>query len=130
MKKLLAAASALGVAACTTSEPLALTGDQETELAAAVEGRTEGPSTECVSMRDLGSNRSIGEAVVLFRSNAGGRVYVNRPAAGCPSLEGRTLVIRTTSTRLCRGDIATVIDPVSGTFHGSCALGGFTPYSR
>jgi hypothetical protein len=40
------------------------------------------------------------------------------------------MVTRTTSTRLCEGDIATVVDPVSGIFHGSCALGAFTPYRR
>ena len=130
MKKLFAAACVLGLAACTPAEPVELTGNQETEFAAAIEGRTAGQPVDCVNLRDLGSNRSIGEALILFRSHAGGTVYVNRPPAGCPDLRHRTLVTQTPSGRLCRGDIATVIDPVSRTYHGSCGLGDFTPYTR
>jgi len=130
MKKLLAATLVLAAAACMPAEPLALTADQEDRFAAATRGRTAGPPVDCVNTRNLGGNQSIGEAVVLFRSTGGGTVYVNRPPAGCPDLRGRTLVIRTPTTRLCRGDIATVLDPVSRTSYGSCALGEFTPYTR
>ncbi len=130
MKKLLATTFALALAACTPAEPLALTADQESELSAAVEGRTAGRPVDCVSFRDLGSNRSIGEGIVLFTTNTRGIVYVNRPAAGCPDLRNRTLVVQTPSSRLCRGDIATVVDLPSQTNFGGCALGEFTPYTR
>jgi hypothetical protein len=56
---------------------------------------------------------------------------VNRPPGGCPELKfSRALITRTTSNQLCRGDIATVFDTVSGIQFGSCGLGDFTPYRR
>ncbi len=96
----------------------------------ALAGRSEGPAVSCINQRGLRGNRSLGEGVILFEGR-GDTLYVNRPAAGCPVLDfGRALVTRTTSTQLCRGDIATVVDPISGFSHGSCALGDFTPYRR
>lgn len=94
-------------------------------------GRTEGRPVSCVNMRDLGSSRSIGDGDILFEGPGRRIVYVNRPAGGCPDLgPGRTLVTRTTTTRLCRGDIAQVVDPVSGMTYGGCGLGDFVPYTR
>ncbi len=130
MKKLIAVTLGLAAAACTPAEPLALTPGQEDDLAAATQGRTAGAPVDCVNLRDLGDNRSIGEGAVLFRTTTSGTIYVNRPAGGCPDLEGRTMVVRTPSTRLCRGDIVNVVDPVSRSSFGSCALGDFTPYTR
>jgi hypothetical protein len=43
---------------------------------------------------------------------------------------GNALVTRTTETRLCRGDIAQVVDVASRTTLGSCSFGDFTPYTR
>jgi hypothetical protein len=31
-------------------------------------------------------------------------------------------------SQLCRGDIVTVFDPISGVEFGGCSLGEFTPY--
>lgn len=94
-------------------------------------GRTAGEPVSCVNMRDLGSSRSIGDGDILFEGPGRRIVYVNRPVGGCPDLgPGRTLVTRTTSTRLCRGDIAQVVDPVTGTTYGGCGLGDFVPYRR
>lgn len=88
-----------------------------------------GPAVSCVNQRDLGGNKSIGDAILF--SGARGRAYVNRPAGGCPSMNfGGTLVTRTSSSQLCRGDIARVVDPVSGFSYGGCGLGEFVPYKR
>jgi hypothetical protein len=96
----------------------------------ALAGRTAGAPVGCVNLRDLRGNRSIGDGAILFEG-PGGLVYVNRPAGGCPDLNsGRTLVTRTPSGRLCSGDIATVVDPVSRVNYGSCGLGEFVPYRR
>lgn len=58
-------------------------------------------------------------------------VYVKRPTGGCPGLDfGRALSTRNTSSTLCRGDVVTVFDPISGTQYGGCSLGHFTPYRR
>ncbi|HEY5722186.1 MAG TPA: hypothetical protein VIT45_07675 [Allosphingosinicella sp.] len=104
--------------------------DTEAKLDKALSGyEQDGPAVSCVSQRTLGGNKSVGDAV-LFSGNTG-RVYVNRPAGGCPSMNlGRTLITRTTSSQLCRGDIAHVVDPVSGASYGACGLGEFVPYKR
>ena len=118
------------IAGCMEQEPVELTADAQAELARELEGRTAGDPVPCVSQRDLRGNRSIGEEVILF-DGPGDLVYVNRPAGGCPSLDyGRALSTRTTSTRLCRGDLARVFDPTSGIEYGGCSLGDFVPYRR
>lgn len=94
-------------------------------------GRTAGTPVSCVNMRDLGSSRSSGDGGIIFEGPGRRIVYLNRPAGGCPDLgPGRTLITRTTTTRLCRGDIAQVVDPVSGIHYGGCGLGDFVPYRR
>jgi len=101
----------------------------EADLARALEGRTERPAVPCVGLRDLGGNRTAGDAIIFGDNHR--RIYVNRPAGGCPDLSaGRTLRVRTSMGRLCRGDIVTVVDLVSGTEYGGCGLGDFTPYDR
>ena len=105
--------------------------EDEAKLAAALNGRIAGPAQDCVNERDLGDNESYGGRVVVFRGPTDDVVYVNRPSAGCAGLDfGWALKIRTPAARLCRGDIATVFDPVSGTELGGCSLGKFTPYRR
>ena len=69
--------------------------------------------------------------MILFNGRTNDVVYVNRPAGGCSDLEfGRAIKTQTPTTRLCRGDIVTVFDPVSGMDYGGCSLGEFTPYRR
>ena len=130
MKLFLTLAAAGLAAGCMTQEPVELSAETEAELAAELAGRTAGEPVACVSQRDLRGNRSIGEGVILFDA-IGSTVYVNRPPAGCPSLEAhRAISVRTTSTRLCRGDLARVFDPTSGVEYGGCSLGDFVPYRR
>ena len=126
---LLPLAAALAGCMATTDQGAEMTAETQSELATAVAGRTAGPAVTCVNQRDLRGNRSAGDAIVF--EGTGNVLYVNRPAGGCPSLNlGRALRTRTTSTRLCSGDIATVFDPVSGIEYGGCGLGEFTPYRR
>lgn len=130
MKQLVLALLAGLTVGCITQEEVALSPAAQTELAEALEGRTAGPPQACVSQRMLRSNRSVGEDAILFEAT-NGIVYMNRPAAGCPTMEfGRSLRTRTTSSQLCRGDIVTVFDPVSGFEFGGCGLGDFVPYRR
>ena len=134
MKRLALATLALLTAGCTAaaddapSDPSAIA---QTRLAEELRGRVAGPPQSCVSTRLLRGNRSVGEDVIIFDGQSRNLIYVNRPPAGCPELDsGRALITRTPSTQLCRGDIATVADLVSGTEYGSCGLGDFTPYRR
>ncbi|HMJ92654.1 MAG TPA: hypothetical protein VK472_01000 [Allosphingosinicella sp.] len=104
--------------------------DTQAKLDKALRGYEQaGPAMSCVNHRDLGGNKSVGDAILF--SGHSGRLFVNRPAGGCTNMNfGRTLVTRTSSARLCRGDIATVVDPVSGFSYGGCGLGDFVPYKR
>jgi hypothetical protein len=133
MRNLVLLASACLVASCTTSnaEPVDRAASDEASLAAQLRGyEPSGPPVDCVNTRDLQGNRSAGESAIVF-SGSGGRKWVNRPPAGCPDLGfSRALITRTTSTRLCRGDIATVFDPVIRAQYGGCGLGDFEPYRR
>jgi hypothetical protein len=101
------------------------------ELDDALQGRVAQPPRHCVSQRDLGGNRSIGEQAILFGGRTNRIVYVNRPPGGCPDISGgRALRVRTTSSQLCAGDIVEVFDTANNISFGSCGLGDFTPYKK
>lgn len=134
MKKLITFAAIAFCAGCATpsaEEVAEMEANSEAQLAKELRNYEQsGPPVSCVNQRDLGGNRSAGDAIV-FDGRTNSVRYVNRPAGGCPDLNfGRTLIVRTTSSQLCRGDIATVLDPVSRTQYGGCGLGEFTPYKR
>ncbi|MFL6857010.1 MAG: hypothetical protein ACJ8DZ_01055 [Allosphingosinicella sp.] len=131
MRKLMILAT-LAAAACTMNEPSeADRSAHEAALSAALAGyEADGPPVDCVEMLQLGGNKSAGEAIV-FEGKTRARLWVNHAPGGCPDLNlGRALQTRTSQARLCRGDIATVFDPVSGMSYGSCGLGDFQPYRR
>jgi len=132
MKIIVAMAAALVAAGCAADEPVAMDANSEAKLAAALQGyEAAGPPVDCVNQRDLGGNRSVGEDAIIFNGRSSGTLYVNRPAGGCPSMDfGRSLLVRATSSQLCRGDLATVFDVTSRIEYGSCGLGDFEPYKR
>ena len=133
MRYCLLLASACLAAGCTTDtdERVDMRADDEASLAFQLRGlEPDGPPVQCVNTRDLKGNRSAGETAIVF-SGVGGRKWVNRPPAGCPSLgSSRALRTSTPGSRLCRGDIATVFDPVARIEFGGCGLGDFEPYRR
>jgi hypothetical protein len=130
MRKTIILAAAALAAGCTPAEPVEMTADEEARLATELAGLEPGSTVSCVSTRDLRGNRSVGEGVILFEGS-GDTVYVNRPAGGCPELGfGRALQTKSTTSQLCRGDIATVFEPGTGMSYGGCGLGDFTPYRR
>ena len=100
----------------------------QAQLAEELRGRQAGPPQACVQLTQLGGNRGIGPDIILF-GGVGDRVYVNRSAGGCRLRTGETLVTRTPSSRLCRGDIVHIVNVPTGPV-GSCTLGEFVPYDR
>jgi hypothetical protein len=131
MKRMMTLLMAGLAAACVAAdEPVELSAATEAELAEALVGRTAGPPASCVIQRDIRHTRTVADGTMLFEG-VGDVVWVNRPAGGCPALRfGRAFRTRTPSTRLCRGDIMTVFDPVSGVEFAGCSLADFVPYRR
>lgn len=119
-----------GLAACTMEQgPVERAGPAPAAIAAATEGRVAGAPVSCVSQHGLRGTRTVAGAIIL--EGPGDVVYVNQGMGGCLALaHGRAIRTRNPSGRLCRGDIVTAFDPVSGTEWGGCALGDFTPYRR
>ena len=119
--------SALLVAA--GSEPVDRVGAPPSAIAHAMRGRTPGAPVACISQRGLRQTRAIAGAM-LFKG-PGGTVYVNEGIAGCRALAlGRAIRAGGPTGRLCRGDIVTAFDPVSGAEFGGCMLGEFVPWRR
>ena len=120
------------VAGCSTAPPppdMRSAKAQErlnTELA----GLTPGQPQSCLPHYQSQNMIVIDGHTLLFRDSSK-RVYRNDIYAGCAMLGGRyALVTRSTSTSLCRGDIAQVVDVQNNLVVGSCTLGDFVPYTR
>jgi hypothetical protein len=133
MKQILALAAlslAAGCAASADSEAN-MRADTDVQLTRELANyRQVGEPVSCVNLRNVQGNHSAGEGAIIFQG-VGNRLWVNRPPSGCPALQtDRTLITRTPSTQLCRGDIVRVTDLTSGFDYGSCGLGNFTPYER
>ena len=98
-------------------------------IAAATRGRTAGLPLSCIPQRGLRSSRAVAGAL-LFRG-PGSVIYVNEGIGGCHALAfGRAIRTAGPTGRLCRGDIVTAFDPVSGAEFGGCRLGDWVPYRR
>jgi hypothetical protein len=84
---------------------------------------------DCIDTRFRNvSLRAIGNKLIYRESR--NRIYVSDTAGGCENVaRGDALVTRQFGPRLCRGDIATTVDPVARFQTGSCAIGTFTPYT-
>lgn len=138
MRLLAVTALAALAAGCTANPPSpqaqARAADRQAaidaELADALKGKVAGKAVSCINLRDIQSSRNIGEQTILYEMSPR-LTYRNDPPGGCkgPGL-GRTLVTRTTTSQLCRGDIARVVDLQAGFEGGSCVYADFVPYRR
>ena len=129
MKPAAAILPILLAAGAAAPDPVERAGATPSAIAHAMRGRTAGPPVDCISRLGLRSTRAIAGAL-LFRG-PGGTIYVNEGVAGCRALAfGRSIRTGNTGPRLCRGDIVTAFEPVSGVEYGGCALGEFVPYRR
>lgn len=103
--------------------------EDQAELARATQGRLAGKPVDCITRSRTDDFSTSGETMI-FRP--GSKVtYLNRLSPGCdkPKLRS-TLVFRSTSGRLCRGEIVQSVDPQTGVTWGSCTVGQFVPYTR
>jgi len=125
---------ALGLAAPATSEKaddIQLTDRQQKKLDARLAGRTPGKPVSCISRFDRKSMTVISDDVILFgKSRNSKTIYVNKPYLGCNGAEDNTLVMRSFSGQICKGEIVRVQDLVSRSFRGSCSWSQFVPYTK
>lgn len=129
MRNLMLVAAVAGLTACATaSAPPQRTADDQARLDRLLAGKTPGEPRRCLPMYRTRDMVVIDDYTIVFRD--GRTIYINQPLGGCSRLGhgNYALVTRTFNSELCRGDIAQVVDPTSGVFAGSCAMGDFIPY--
>jgi len=124
---LLLAAVVSAYAASAASEPRST--KAEAQLQSWLGGKVAGPPVDCLPSFQPDDMVVIDNKTILFKGYHD-VVYRNDPPGGCSPMGtgGYSLVTRSTSSRLCRGDIAQVVDLRSGVISGSCAMGSFVPY--
>ena len=99
-------------------------------LEKAIAGKVAGKPVSCISLRDIDRSQNIGENAIIYRISTN-RFYVNKPRGGCSGLrDGRALITRIPTDRLCSGDVARVVDLTLGFEGPACILGEFTPYTK
>lgn len=105
----------------------------EAELQRALAGKVAGQPVSCLPSFRKHDMIRVDDDTILFRDGAR-RVYRNELMGSCNGLGSHAYALVTNtvggSGRLCRGDIAQVVDISNGTTVGSCALGDFVPYTR
>ncbi len=134
MSRLIILAAALavsGLAACAGQE-MAPDRDPrgEMRLARALAGKVADRPVSCLPPHRRNDSEVIDRDTILYRD--GRTSYVQHTSGSCyphGARGGTYLVIRQVgSARLCRGDIAQVVDSTSGSFAGSCSFNDFIPY--
>ncbi|CAN5152897.1 MAG: hypothetical protein M3448_05900 [Pseudomonadota bacterium] len=125
---------AAAVAGCTVGPPpmaAPLDMKQQTRLAQLLGGKVAGPPMSCLPNWRTHNMTAIDDSTLIFEASPG-RVFLQKPQNPCNlvSIGPYALVTRSTTGQLCRGDIAQVVDTLSGTNVGSCVMGDFIPYVR
>lgn len=124
----------LAIAACAaTPQEVQRAAEQEAtsqrKLDRALAGLTPGATTDCLPLTTHSEQTTGYGSTLLFRVSRG-LVYRNE-APGCESVERQDILVTVSpSGRLCRGDIARTVQPLSRIPTGSCTLGSFTEYRR
>jgi hypothetical protein len=101
----------------------------EKRLAKLLEGRAAGQPVNCIRTFPRDRMQTIDRTAYVYGS--GNTIYVQRTNAPDSIDDSDALVIRRyNATQLCRVDIATTIDPVTGIFSGAVFFDDFVPYTR
>lgn len=121
-------------AACTAVPPKAPMVDQKAQarLAQLIDGKVAGKPQSCLPTYSSNDMVTIDDYTIAFRDGAN-RVWINKPAGGCNLLSAGPYALVTRSfgsSGMCQGDIAQVVDTLSGSVVGSCVIGEFVPYTR
>lgn len=122
---------ALSAAALLASGSTAKQGrspEAQEKLAKALAGRTAGEPVNCISER--ARMQIVDDWTILFRDR--GTVYVQQPYGGCHGLTNSMSLIRRGfgTTRICSGDINSIVDLRTGFGTGACTYSEFVPYRK
>jgi len=134
MRNLIPLILVTAVAACTAGPPpppQPLTAKQQARLTQLLEGKVAGAPQSCLSNWQTHNMVTIDDDTIIFEQSPG-RVWLQKPQNPCNLLSSGAyaLVTRSSTGQLCRGDIAQVVDTMSGMNVGSCVMGDFVPYTR
>ncbi|MCJ8190997.1 DUF6491 family protein [Sphingomicrobium aestuariivivum] len=127
MNKILALAPLALLAGCTTSEPYAMSADDEAELAELLGDRVPGEPVSCLPA-NVTSSTVVDDHTIVYR--VGRTRYLQTFDAPCSGLDriGHVLVIESPMGRTCRGDRARVVETTAGMTGGFCTFSHFIPY--
>lgn len=130
MNKMLLLVPLLLTASCSAVDATAPVRDAKAEarLDQLLAGKVAGPTRSCITHRDADRQEVIDERTIIYRV---GRdlLYRNDISPSCAGLDrDSTLIRRSSSPSLCRGDIFQVRDSGTSFERGSCSLGEFTEY--
>jgi hypothetical protein len=99
------------------------------DLAREIEGRVAGEPVACMDLDRVRSSRIIDRNAILYKT--GGTVYVNRLRSGAGRLdEDDIMVIRSSMSRICRGEAVELVDRGSHIAASFVLLGDFIPYAK
>jgi hypothetical protein len=121
------------LASCTTGPPAPTrTAQSQVEYQQLLNGKVAQAPISCLPHYQSGDMRVIDDNTIAFR-NGSNRVFVAHMQGGCTNLsQGHNALVTKQfgNAELCRGDIAQVVDTLSGFTVGSCVFGDFVPYVR
>lgn len=101
----------------------------EKQLAKLLEGRVAGEPQTCIRTFPNQRMQTINRTAYVYGS--GNTIYVQRTRNPDSISNSNTLVTnRFSPTDLCRVDMTTLIDPVTGIFMGAVFFEDFVPYTR
>ena len=101
----------------------------EKRLAKLLEGRVAGEPLSCIRSNPRQRMQTIDRTAYIYGS--GSTIYVQRTRSPDQIDDNDALVInRFDASSLCRVDMATTIDPVTGIFTGAVFFDDFVPYTR
>ena len=125
--------TAAALTGCATQPPPATQmAESQAKFQELTAGKVAGPAISCLPPSARSRNLEVIDDRTFAYVDSSSRVYVNHVRGECSNLGSGfyTLVVRSSGSGTCSGDIADVADVRTGMTAGSCALGEFVPYTR
>lgn len=119
----------LGACAANTAMPQATSSRDQARIAKTLAGMTAGKPQDCIDRDRMGETQGYPDTILYIEGR--NKVWRNDTIGSCSGLASDDLmVVKSVSSRLCRGDTVTTRSRLGGMQTSSCALGQFTPYSK